>query len=79
MFSSFEPASDLNSTTRCCRLLMSFPSRASDLQNRVATQCLQLHGGWGYMWEYPIAKYVVHELCNREDGENFSEECQGLC
>lgn len=29
---------------------------ASDLQNKVATQCLQLHGGWGYMWEYPIAK-----------------------
>ncbi|XP_052387362.1 long-chain specific acyl-CoA dehydrogenase, mitochondrial-like isoform X2 [Carassius gibelio] len=29
---------------------------ATDLQNRVATQCLQLHGGWGYMWEYPIAK-----------------------
>ncbi|KAL1256215.1 hypothetical protein QQF64_011760, partial [Cirrhinus molitorella] len=28
---------------------------ATDLQNRVATQCLQLHGGWGYMWEYPIA------------------------
>lgn len=28
----------------------------SDLQNRIATQCLQLHGGWGYMWEYPIAK-----------------------
>lgn len=32
---------------------------ASDLQNRVATQCLQLHGGWGYMWEYPIAKAFV--------------------
>ncbi|XP_041822311.1 long-chain specific acyl-CoA dehydrogenase, mitochondrial isoform X2 [Chelmon rostratus] len=32
---------------------------ASDLQNRVATQCLQLHGGWGYMWEYPIAKYGI--------------------
>uniref|UniRef100_A0A670IDI5 Long-chain specific acyl-CoA dehydrogenase, mitochondrial n=1 Tax=Podarcis muralis TaxID=64176 RepID=A0A670IDI5_PODMU len=29
---------------------------ASDLQNNVATQCVQLHGGWGYMWEYPIAK-----------------------
>ncbi|XP_072552003.1 long-chain specific acyl-CoA dehydrogenase, mitochondrial [Salminus brasiliensis] len=28
----------------------------TDLQNKVATQCLQLHGGWGYMWEYPIAK-----------------------
>lgn len=32
---------------------------ASDLQNRVATQCVQLHGGWGYMWEYPIAKAFV--------------------
>ncbi|KAI1899369.1 hypothetical protein AGOR_G00061070 [Albula goreensis] len=32
---------------------------ASELQNRVATQCLQLHGGWGYMWEYPIAKAFV--------------------
>ncbi|KAL8618484.1 hypothetical protein ACOMHN_049901 [Nucella lapillus] len=28
----------------------------SDLQNKVATQCLQLHGGWGYMLEYPIAR-----------------------
>ncbi|XP_068446878.1 long-chain specific acyl-CoA dehydrogenase, mitochondrial isoform X2 [Clinocottus analis] len=32
---------------------------ASDLQNKVAAQCLQLHGGWGYMWEYPIAKAFV--------------------
>ncbi|XP_006006843.1 long-chain specific acyl-CoA dehydrogenase, mitochondrial [Latimeria chalumnae] len=32
---------------------------ASDLQNSVATQCVQLHGGWGYMWEYPIAKAFV--------------------
>ncbi|CAL1597936.1 unnamed protein product [Knipowitschia caucasica] len=32
---------------------------ASDLQNNVATQCVQLHGGWGYMWEYPIAKAFV--------------------
>lgn len=31
----------------------------SDLQNKVATQCLQLHGGWGYMWEYPIARAFV--------------------
>ncbi|XP_033098134.1 long-chain specific acyl-CoA dehydrogenase, mitochondrial-like [Anneissia japonica] len=28
----------------------------SDLENKVAAQCLQLHGGWGYMWEYPIAR-----------------------
>ncbi|XP_040084530.1 long-chain specific acyl-CoA dehydrogenase, mitochondrial isoform X2 [Oryx dammah] len=32
---------------------------ASDLQNRVAYDCLQLHGGWGYLWEYPIAKAYV--------------------
>ncbi|XP_041460853.1 long-chain specific acyl-CoA dehydrogenase, mitochondrial-like [Lytechinus variegatus] len=28
----------------------------SDVANKVATECLQLHGGWGYMWEYPIAR-----------------------
>ncbi|XP_072021534.1 long-chain specific acyl-CoA dehydrogenase, mitochondrial-like [Amphiura filiformis] len=27
--------------------------------NRVATECLQLHGGWGYMWEYPIARHFA--------------------
>ncbi|XP_053355920.1 long-chain specific acyl-CoA dehydrogenase, mitochondrial [Clarias gariepinus] len=32
---------------------------ASELQNKVANQCVQLHGGWGYMWEYPIAKAFV--------------------
>ncbi|KAM9304741.1 long-chain specific acyl-CoA dehydrogenase, mitochondrial [Gastrophryne carolinensis] len=32
---------------------------ASDLQNSIATQGVQLHGGWGYMWEYPIAKAYV--------------------
>uniref|UniRef100_A0A673C1T3 Long-chain specific acyl-CoA dehydrogenase, mitochondrial n=1 Tax=Sphaeramia orbicularis TaxID=375764 RepID=A0A673C1T3_9TELE len=32
---------------------------ASETQLKVATQCLQLHGGWGYMWEYPIAKAFV--------------------
>ncbi|XP_063789141.1 long-chain specific acyl-CoA dehydrogenase, mitochondrial isoform X2 [Pseudophryne corroboree] len=32
---------------------------ASELQNQVATECVQLHGGWGYMWEYPIAKAYV--------------------
>ncbi|KAK3106203.1 hypothetical protein FSP39_015037 [Pinctada imbricata] len=31
----------------------------SDLQNSVATRCLQMFGGWGYMWEYPIAKAFV--------------------
>lgn len=29
---------------------------ASDMQQRVIDQCLQLHGGYGYMMEYPIAR-----------------------
>jgi alkylation response protein AidB-like acyl-CoA dehydrogenase len=29
---------------------------STDLQNRVIDRCLQLHGGYGYMVEYPIAK-----------------------
>ena len=33
--------------------------RCTDLQQKVATQCLQMHGGWGYMWEYPIARAFV--------------------
>ena len=28
----------------------------TELQNKVATKCLQLHGGYGYMSEYPISK-----------------------
>jgi acyl-CoA dehydrogenase len=28
----------------------------SDLQQRVVDRCLQLHGGYGYMLEYPIAR-----------------------
>ena len=28
----------------------------SDLQNKVIDECLQLHGGYGYMWEFPIAR-----------------------
>ena len=28
----------------------------TDLQFTVMDQCLQFFGGWGYMWEYPIAR-----------------------
>jgi long-chain-acyl-CoA dehydrogenase len=28
----------------------------SELQNKVADRCLQLHGGYGYMDEYPVSK-----------------------
>ncbi|QQD20103.1 acyl-CoA dehydrogenase family protein [Spongiibacter nanhainus] len=29
---------------------------ATELQGRVIDECLQLHGGYGYMWEYPVAR-----------------------
>jgi len=28
----------------------------TEVQNRVIDECLQLHGGYGYMWEYPVAR-----------------------
>lgn len=28
----------------------------TDLQSKVADECLQLHGGYGYMWEYHVAR-----------------------
>ena len=31
----------------------------TDLQNKVADDCVQLHGGWGYMWEYPVCRAYV--------------------
>nr|ACO11991.1 Long-chain specific acyl-CoA dehydrogenase, mitochondrial precursor [Lepeophtheirus salmonis] len=32
---------------------------ATDLENEVATECVQLHGGWGYMYETPIARAFI--------------------
>jgi alkylation response protein AidB-like acyl-CoA dehydrogenase len=29
---------------------------ATELQGRVTDQCVQLHGGYGYMWEYPVTR-----------------------
>jgi acyl-CoA dehydrogenase len=29
---------------------------ATELQFKVINRCLQLHGGYGYMWEYPVAR-----------------------
>lgn len=31
----------------------------TELQQKVISQCLQLHGGYGYMLEYPIAKMFI--------------------
>jgi alkylation response protein AidB-like acyl-CoA dehydrogenase len=32
---------------------------STELQKRTVDQCLQLHGGYGYMLEYPIAKFYL--------------------
>ncbi|GAA5314838.1 MAG: acyl-CoA dehydrogenase family protein [Candidatus Pelagadaptatus aseana] len=37
----------------------------SELQNKVADECLQLHGGYGYMWEYPIARAFADSRVQR--------------
>ena len=32
---------------------------STELQKKVVDRCLQLFGGYGYMWEYPIARMYV--------------------
>lgn len=38
---------------------------STELQCRTADECLQLHGGNGYMWEYPIARAYVDARIQR--------------
>jgi alkylation response protein AidB-like acyl-CoA dehydrogenase len=38
---------------------------ATDMLGRVVDGCLQLHGGWGYMREYPIARAYVDARIER--------------
>ena len=41
----------------------------TELQGRVMDQCLQFFGGWGYMWEYPIARaFVDARMCRLGGG-----------
>ena len=37
----------------------------SDLLSRVVDECVQLHGGYGYMLEYPIARAYIDTRANR--------------
>lgn len=47
----------LHEQNQLCRSMASMAKYyATDLENKVATDCLQLHGGWGFMWESDIAK-----------------------
>lgn len=40
----------------------------TELQGKVMDQCLQLFGGWGYMWEVPIARAFVDARVGRIGG-----------
>lgn len=37
----------------------------SDLLSKVVDECVQLHGGYGYMMEYPIARAYIDTRANR--------------
>lgn len=37
----------------------------SELEGRVLDTCLQLHGGYGFMWEYPIARAYADARIHR--------------
>jgi acyl-CoA dehydrogenase len=60
---------------RCIELLMNKTLDAatasmakywvSDLECKVMDECLQLHGGYGYMWEFPIARAYVDARVQR--------------
>jgi acyl-CoA dehydrogenase len=38
---------------------------ATDMQGRVIDECVQLHGGYGYMMEYPVAKAFIDARVQR--------------
>jgi alkylation response protein AidB-like acyl-CoA dehydrogenase len=38
---------------------------ASEMQGRIADQCVQLHGGYGYMSEYPISRAFLDARIQR--------------
>src|SRR3712207_7072699 len=46
----------------------------TELQKRVVDRCVQLHGGYGYMLEYPVAKAFVDSRIQTIYGGTRSEE-----
>ena len=39
--------------------------KISDMFSKIVDECLQLHGGYGYMLEYPIARAYIDHRANR--------------
>ncbi len=40
----------------------------SELLGKVVDECVQLHGGYGFMWEYPIARAYADARVRRIAG-----------
>ena len=40
-------------------------SGATDLEGKITDECLQLFGGYGYMWEYPIGRRYANARVSR--------------
>src|SRR3990172_3034195 len=38
---------------------------ATDMEGRILDECLQLHGGYGFMWEFPISQAYVDARVSR--------------
>jgi alkylation response protein AidB-like acyl-CoA dehydrogenase len=38
---------------------------ASDMEGKILDECLQLHGGYGFMWEFPISQAYVDARVQR--------------
>jgi alkylation response protein AidB-like acyl-CoA dehydrogenase len=38
---------------------------ATELQCKVADECVQLHGGYGYIWEYDVARVYADARVQR--------------
>ena len=41
------------------RLLAVAKYWCTDLQQKICDHGVQIHGGWGYMWEYPVCRAYV--------------------
>jgi long-chain-acyl-CoA dehydrogenase len=51
-------------------------AHASDMQGRVADECVQLHGGNGFMWEYAVTRHFADARVNRiYGGTNEVSKC----
>ena len=37
----------------------------SEVQCRIVDECVQLHGGYGFMWEYPVARAFADSRVQR--------------